>query len=106
MAETWQSVLQRDHVGALDDFFELGGHSLKATRMLARLESQFGVRLEVAAFFERPTVEATANGILLALADSAGDDLELLLADVEQMSDDEARQRLARPEEDGTTPLP
>jgi acyl carrier protein len=45
-----------DRVGVDDDFFELGGHSLNATGVLARIESTFGVRVELRAFFVAPTV--------------------------------------------------
>ncbi|MEM9293489.1 MAG: amino acid adenylation domain-containing protein [Acidobacteriota bacterium] len=48
-------------LGVDDDFFDHGGHSLAATRLLAHLEAEFGVRLALAAFFLAPTVAAVAQ---------------------------------------------
>jgi acyl carrier protein len=53
-------VLGVERVGVEDDFFELGGHSLHATSVLAKLESTFGVAVDLRAFFLTPTVAHTA----------------------------------------------
>ncbi|WP_245717619.1 non-ribosomal peptide synthetase [Nocardia jejuensis] len=56
-------------VGLDSDFFALGGNSLMATRLAARLGSDLGVRVPVAALFESPTVGELAEW--LATADRA-----------------------------------
>ncbi|WP_165497174.1 non-ribosomal peptide synthase/polyketide synthase [Rhodococcus sp. ABRD24] len=47
-------------IGASDSFFDLGGNSLVATRLLARVNSEFDVQLGVRELFEEPTVAGLA----------------------------------------------
>ncbi|MDI1475045.1 non-ribosomal peptide synthetase [Polyangium sp. y55x31] len=61
VAAIWQDILGRGSVGIHDDFFELGGQSLMATRVLARLNRAFSVRLPLQRIFELPTVAALAS---------------------------------------------
>jgi NAD(P)-dependent dehydrogenase (short-subunit alcohol dehydrogenase family)/acyl carrier protein len=61
LASIWADLLGVQPVGAADNFFELGGHSLMATRVLARVDDQFGVRLPLRAVFEAPTVRQLAR---------------------------------------------
>ncbi|MFH8367581.1 beta-ketoacyl synthase N-terminal-like domain-containing protein [Streptomyces sp. NPDC018031] len=68
VAEVWQEVLGVDRVGVDDDFFALGGHSLAAVRIGAKLQSRFGVELDLRNFFDSPTVAGT-----VALLAAAGD---------------------------------
>ncbi|WP_405486129.1 amino acid adenylation domain-containing protein [Nocardia sp. NBC_00511] len=56
-------------VGLDTDFFALGGNSLMATRLTARLGSDLGLRVPVAAIFEAPTVAELA--LRLATAEPA-----------------------------------
>jgi acyl-CoA synthetase (AMP-forming)/AMP-acid ligase II/acyl carrier protein len=46
LAAIWKDLLQVQTVGANDNFFDLGGHSLMAIRLMARMESEFGRRIE------------------------------------------------------------
>ncbi len=64
LAELYREVLGIDRVGPEDNFFTLGGHSLKALRLLARIDEEFGVQLELAAFFEHPTLLGIAAQLL------------------------------------------
>ncbi|HEY0018768.1 MAG TPA: amino acid adenylation domain-containing protein, partial [Longimicrobium sp.] len=60
LAGIWCEVLGRERVGAHEGFFELGGHSLRATRVISRVRSAFGVDLPVRALFDAPTVAGLA----------------------------------------------
>ncbi|NNE11592.1 MAG: KR domain-containing protein [Ilumatobacter sp.] len=56
MASIWCDLLGDDTIGPDDDFFDLGGHSLIAIRLMARIHTEVGVRLQLAAIFEAPTI--------------------------------------------------
>ncbi|HKE95483.1 MAG TPA: amino acid adenylation domain-containing protein [Povalibacter sp.] len=60
LAAIWQSVLGVAHVAPSANFFALGGTSLLAARLLLRLESEFGVRLSLAALLGAPTLTQQA----------------------------------------------
>ncbi|MGW4109768.1 non-ribosomal peptide synthetase [Actinosynnema sp. NPDC004786] len=80
VAEIWRELLGLERVGARDDFFDLGGHSLMATRFSARVRQRFDVDLPVRAVFSTPTV-----------AELAGEIERLLVAKIDDMSEDEVR---------------
>ncbi|MFZ5893337.1 MAG: non-ribosomal peptide synthase/polyketide synthase [Myxococcota bacterium] len=63
LAAIWQELLELPRVSADDRFFALGGNSLKAVQMLARVASRFGVRVELAKLFEKPSLGALAAEI-------------------------------------------
>ena len=56
MAELWQEVLKLPKVGIDDNFFTIGGQSLKAAFLLARMQKQLGLRVEMQGFFKTPTI--------------------------------------------------
>jgi thioesterase domain-containing protein/acyl carrier protein len=66
LAEIWQEMLGVDRVGVHDNFFEIGGHSLLAVRLMARVRSQIGVGVPMAALFAQPTVAALAQEVQAA----------------------------------------
>jgi hypothetical protein len=88
----WSSVLGIDGIGVHDSFFALGGHSLAATKVAARMSEAFGVPLPLAVIFGKPTIAALAA--TLDDYDAAAPSVEQLLAEIEQISDDEAREQL------------
>lgn len=61
LVEIWKSVLNIAEVGRNENFFDLGGHSLLITKLLHRIELDYGRRLPLAAVFQAPTVEAMAR---------------------------------------------
>ena len=96
LAELWKEILKVDRVGVEDDFFELGGHSLLATQLVSRVAESFNVRLPLRRVFEEPRLEGLALAIAHSLAEAEGSDEMLqILAEVRELSDQEARSRLA-----------
>lgn len=81
LAELWQEILGIERVGIHDDFFEIGGHSLLATQLVSWIRRRFPVELPLRDLFENPTIAATAR-----IVD------ELLMAKLEGLSEEQARQ--------------
>jgi acyl-CoA synthetase (AMP-forming)/AMP-acid ligase II/acyl carrier protein len=55
-----EELLALPAIGRDDNFFELGGHSLMAAQLVARLEEQFDVEVELLAVFDNPTAAGIA----------------------------------------------
>lgn len=92
LTRIWREILELPRVGVQDNFFELGGHSLLATRVISRIRDEFNVDLPVRRMFETPTIEALALSVVEAtLAAQSLDETAQLLAEIEQMSEEEAR---------------
>ncbi len=95
LVRIWQRVLGVERVGIHDNFFDLGGHSLLATQIMAQVRDAYGVELSLRRLFETPTVAGLAAAIEESLlAQQEGEELARLLAELEAMSDEEARQLL------------
>ncbi|MCZ6626467.1 MAG: AMP-binding protein, partial [Deltaproteobacteria bacterium] len=96
LVQIWAEVLCLDQVGIHDNFFELGGHSLLATRVISRVINTIKVEVSIKSLFESPTVADMAVVITENMAKKAGgEELARMLAELESISDEEARQRLA-----------
>ncbi|MGF0263473.1 amino acid adenylation domain-containing protein, partial [Rhodococcus ruber] len=67
----FESVLGVERLGVDDDFFALGGNSLSATRVVARINADHKVRIDVREFFDAPTAAQLATLVDAAMA--AGD---------------------------------
>jgi hypothetical protein len=85
LEKIWAEVLRRERVSVRGNFFELGGHSLLATQVCSRVQRAFGARVPVRRLFESPTVEEFARVVS-----------EVVLAEVEGMSEEEAEGGLGR----------
>src|SRR5271165_3620697 len=72
------ALLGRDRVDADANFFVLGGHSLMATQLIARVRDEFRINLPLVKVFESPTV-----------SDLSADIEQILVAEVEAMSEEE-----------------
>jgi acyl carrier protein len=69
LAVVWSELLGVPQVGLDDDFFQLGGHSLLATRLLARINTRFGVRLALRDVFDTRTLGGVAERVTMVLAE-------------------------------------
>jgi len=84
IAAIWHELLGVENPGIHEDFFELGGHSLLASRLVARLTDVFGVEIPLQRPFENPTLAGLAMVVE-----------EAVLADLDELSDEEAARLLA-----------
>ncbi|MGB8509858.1 MAG: non-ribosomal peptide synthetase, partial [Pyrinomonadaceae bacterium] len=108
LADIWAELLSLEQVGIYDNFFQLGGHSLLATQVAARVRGLWQMQIPLRDFFESPTVAALASVVrqqqgepsrpdskIEALAHDAVD-LDELLDDIDQLSEEEVERLLAR----------
>jgi|SRR5215831_5224107 len=72
LVRIWSDCLGVEPVGITDNFFDFGGHSLRATRVLTRVQAEFGVQLSLATLFKNPTIEAMAAEIVEVLSGVSG----------------------------------
>ncbi|RVW06846.1 amino acid adenylation domain-containing protein [Prescottella agglutinans] len=79
LAATFAEVLGAERIGVDDDYFALGGNSLSATRVLARVSADLGIRIDVRDFFDAPTVAQLAS-LVDALVAAGGDTRAPLVA--------------------------
>ncbi|MFJ8923572.1 amino acid adenylation domain-containing protein [Streptomyces sp. NPDC102415] len=84
VAEVWTNMLQVERVGIHDNFFALGGDSLMAMRAVVHLRKTLGTELPIRVLFDNETLEDTALVIE-----------EHLLAEIEELSEEEAQALLA-----------
>jgi 3-oxoacyl-(acyl-carrier-protein) synthase/acyl carrier protein len=68
IAAIWIEALKLEELSLEDDFFKLGGHSLMATKVIAIIEKEFGIRLIFKDIFTFATVKALARGVEELLA--------------------------------------
>ena len=89
----WSELLGVERVGVEESLFDLGLNSLLVMRAVSRVRDALGVDLPLRAPFELHTVRGLATSIerIRAEADDDGGDLARMLAEVERLSEDEAR---------------
>jgi amino acid adenylation domain-containing protein len=87
VAGIFTEVLRVERVGVNDNFFELGGHSLLATKVTSRVRRNFAVEVELAVFFEEPTVRALSRRIELKMGGRSGDEPEQAIRPVRRETD-------------------
>lgn len=63
LLKLWKDVLGLPEISIQDDFFALGGHSLIATKLIAKIELEFGIIINVNLIFNYPTIERMGNEI-------------------------------------------
>jgi amino acid adenylation domain-containing protein/non-ribosomal peptide synthase protein (TIGR01720 family) len=95
LAEIWQDVLGIEQVGITDDFFDLGGHSLVAIQIRSRIQICFDLDFPVKNIFEKSTIEVLANEVVrLQINQHDKNLLDELLKELDQLSDEDAKQLL------------
>ncbi|MFL6261092.1 MAG: non-ribosomal peptide synthetase [Thermoanaerobaculia bacterium] len=98
LAELWSEVLGVDRVGVLDSFFALGGDSIRSVRLVA-LAKERGFEFTVQQLYQRHRI-ADLCDLLRTMSpphgreETAAEDLEGLLAELEGLSDEEVAARL------------
>lgn len=104
LAAIWAGTLGLDEVGRDENFFDLGGHSLLAVELLGRVRRQTGASLTLEFVYGGEfTVAAMAQAIAAGATEQAAEqDYAGLLAELENLSDDEVRALLAAEEQDST----
>ncbi|MDX6271984.1 MAG: hypothetical protein QOD28_3207, partial [Acidobacteriota bacterium] len=122
LAGIWSELLGVGRVGIRDNFFDLGGHSLLATQLASRARAAFAVDLPLRAIFEHPTLEdlaalinvqaertddamttAMTTDAIVPAPSASDEEVEALLAEIEQLSDEQARMALAANATDSAT---
>lgn len=93
LAGIWADVLGLPRVGIHEDFFMLGGHSLLATQVIARVLGACEVQLPLHSLFTTPTVAGLAAAVDAARPDNDAE-LAAMLAELEDMSDEDAEELL------------
>ena len=63
LAEIWENVIGRNHIGRESDFFAIGGTSLNALLVMERVHQEFGVKLPLGVMFESPRLSEFAERI-------------------------------------------
>lgn len=61
LGRLFAEALEVESVGIDDDFFARGGHSLRAARVLNGIREAFGIRWDLRAMFDTPTVAGLAD---------------------------------------------
>lgn len=90
LAAIWQEVLGLEAVGVDTDFFEQGGHSLAAIQVKSRIQSVFNIDVPAKMLFELSTIELQAAELARLQIEQHDDrSLEELIAELEQLSDEE-----------------
>jgi hypothetical protein len=95
VAKVWREVLKLGQVGRRENFFELGGHSLLGAKLISNLRRTLNCELNLIDVFQSPTIERLTEVIYQRQAESAAEEeLTVLLTELQNLSEDEAQQRL------------
>ncbi len=99
IAEAWRQLLGVAQVGVYDSFLDLGGDSLLASRLVVRLRDVVHLELPIRLVFEAPTVADLAAAVERLRAEAEEKEMQALLAQVKEMSDEDLDLEILRQEE-------
>jgi amino acid adenylation domain-containing protein len=96
LCHLFREILSLSEVGIFDDFFAMGGHSLLVAQLLARTRREFGAEVSLHTFFQAPNVAGMAVALAQGRALRADpEEMAKLIANLENLSDEEIRGLLA-----------
>jgi len=84
--QIWCDALGLEQIGEAQRFSDLGGHSLLAMQIVAKIRSSYQISFTLRDFFDAPTI-----------AESRALIEDRVLAQIESLSEDEARALLTQP---------
>ncbi|MEJ2177794.1 MAG: AMP-binding protein [Gammaproteobacteria bacterium] len=102
LARLWGEFVNAETIAVEDDFFVLGGDSLLVTRLVNRIESEYGIDASLHDIFQHPTLGELAtivaarriNKVSDRLSDFKQHKLLLMLAEIEALSEAQSQQML------------
>ena len=77
LVDICSELLRRPHIGTNHNFFDHGGDSLSATRLIARVNERFGIRLAMRAVFEAENLKELAARIQSAAPHATAEDAKI-----------------------------
>jgi len=86
LGEIWSSVFGLERIGVHELFSHLGGNSLLAMQIVSKIRSLYQISFTLREFFEAPTI-AQLSSVIEAR----------ILAEIESLTDDQARQLVSHP---------
>ena len=92
-------VLGLNTFGIHDNFFALGGDSIRGTQVITRLQTRVHIELPVVTLFHKPTVAELADHIVTFTNPEKPDSILDILAELDKLSEEEARELLSSLEE-------
>jgi acyl carrier protein len=97
LASIWADLLQRPAIPVTANFFDMGGHSLLAVLLIMRVREAFGVELPIDDVYSATvTLGELARKIeMYQLGTISPSEYESLLAEIENLSDEEVQRLLA-----------
>ena len=105
LAEIWQAVLHREHIGIRNNFFDLGGHSLLAVQVAAQIGRQLNLEIGMLAVFKNPTIETLAVWLLSKQGEAAGlQEMDSMLSELEALSNEAAADQSRKQEIERVNP--
>jgi amino acid adenylation domain-containing protein len=94
LATAWREVLKLELIGIHDNFFDLGGHSLLAAKVVSLVRNLLDVEFGMVDVFQAPTIASLAELLYpRTVQEEPHAELAELLAELANLSDEEARRR-------------